>query len=240
MALGDAGDSWVSGLADPFKTRAQKYGDAVMKQAASEADAYAQGPSDAEVRDKAARAAQQGAAVAQAGASEAAQGLMGAGTGAVSAGRAQQLMAQSQQAAAETGAQANLGAREMLTKEYTDKRLQALATLQQEQQFQRQMAAGTFEDVMSGLSATGDAAMSIAMLATMSDRRLKENIESVGADEATGLNLYEFNYIGEPESRYRGVMAQEVEAYMPEAVVYNDDGFMAVKYGLLGLEMTEV
>jgi len=132
-------------------TRGREYGNAVMNQAAGEVDAYGKGPSEAEVRQKSAAAAQQGAAIAQAGASEAAQGLMGAGTGAVSAGRAQDLMAQSQQAAAETGAQANLGAREMLTKDYNDKRLQALATLQQESQFQRQMATQQFNAVMQGI-----------------------------------------------------------------------------------------
>jgi hypothetical protein len=214
-------------------TRGGEYGTAVMDQAAKEADAFAKGPSAAEVRQKSAAAAQQGAAVAQAGATEAAQGLMGAGTGAVSVGRANDLMAQSQLAGAETGAQANLGAREMLTKEYQDKRQSALSTLQQESQFQRQMAGQHFDSLMGG-------AAGVAMAFFLSDRRLKENIEQVGVDESTGLGLYDFNYIGIPESRYRGVMAQEVEVFMPEAVVYGDDGFMRVNYGLLGLEMQEV
>ena len=147
----------LTGNESIWKSRAKEYGDAVMGQAAGEADAYAKGPSDAKVREKSAAAAQQGAAIAQAGASEAAQGLMGAGTGAISAGRAQGLMAQSQQAGAEMGAQANLGAREMLTKEYSDKRLQALSTLQQEQQFQRQMAAQKFDAVMGAVGALGGA-----------------------------------------------------------------------------------
>lgn len=151
MAIATPSGDPTSGKYNPFKTRARKYSDAVMQDAAGEVTAYGRGPSDAEVSQRAAQAAQQGAAVAQAGASEAAQGLMGAGTGAISAGRAQDLMAQSQQAAAETGAQANLGAREMLTKEYNDKRLQALSTLQQESQFQRQMAAQHFQSVMAGL-----------------------------------------------------------------------------------------
>lgn len=161
MALADAGNSWVSSLADPFKSRASKYGDAVMEQAAGEVDAYSKGPSEAEVRQKSAAAAQQGAAIAQAGASEASQNLMGAGTGAVSPGRAQDLMAQSQLAAAETGAQANLGAREMLTKDYNDKRLQALATMQQEQQFQKQLAGQNFQAVMGGLSGIAMAAIGV-------------------------------------------------------------------------------
>ena len=154
MGIAGAGTGFgISSLADPFKSRASKYGDAVMGQAASEVDAYGKGPSEAEVGDRAAFDAQRGAAIAQAGAGEAAQGLMGAGTGAVSAGRAQDLMAQSQQAGAEVGAQASRSAREMLTKEYTDKRLQALATLQQETQFQREKGAQLFDAVMGGIGA---------------------------------------------------------------------------------------
>lgn len=72
-----------------------------------------------------------------------------------------------------------------------------------------------------------------------SDRRLKENIKLVGKDERTGLNLYEFSYIGDGK-RLRGVMADEVEAAYPDAVVYDDLGFASVNYGALGLEMVEV
>lgn len=72
-----------------------------------------------------------------------------------------------------------------------------------------------------------------------SDRRLKENIKLVGKDDRTGLNLYEFSYIGDGK-RLRGVMADEVEAVYPDAVVYDDLGFASVNYGALGLEMVEV
>lgn len=73
-----------------------------------------------------------------------------------------------------------------------------------------------------------------------SDRRLKENIELVGVDEATDLNLYEFNYKGDTSRRFRGVMADEVLITHPEAVCDTDLGFMAVKYDLLGIELEEV
>ena len=72
-----------------------------------------------------------------------------------------------------------------------------------------------------------------------SDRRLKENIELVGKDHRTGLNLYEFNYIDD-DTRWRGVMADEVESINPDAVAYDDLGFASVNYGALGLEMVEV
>lgn len=79
-----------------------------------------------------------------------------------------------------------------------------------------------------------------AYAAYKSDRRLKRNIERVGRDERTGLNLYEFEYINGDGTRYRGVMADEVESRFPDAVTYDDLGFASVDYGMLGIEMVEV
>lgn len=73
-----------------------------------------------------------------------------------------------------------------------------------------------------------------------SDPRLKQNIELVGRDERTGLNLYEFAYKDEPGQRWRGVMADEVLQVMPSAVHTNAEGFMSVDYGALGIEMTKI
>ena len=77
-----------------------------------------------------------------------------------------------------------------------------------------------------------------SMYTAFSDRKMKENIEQVGKDKRTGLNLYEFNYKGQPR-RWRGVMADEVETYMPEAVS-TIKGFKAVNYNMLGMKMEEV
>jgi len=76
-----------------------------------------------------------------------------------------------------------------------------------------------------------------------SDARLKENIEHVGVDERTKLNLYEFNYKWDDKVRFKGVMAGEVQKVYPEAVsdlggVFA--GYLGVDYDMLGLEMTEV
>jgi len=75
-----------------------------------------------------------------------------------------------------------------------------------------------------------------------SDRRIKENIVEVGVDQRTALTLYEFNYkkeVGDPNIRYRGVMADEVELSYPDAVgEYR--GFKTVHYAMLGIEMKEV
>lgn len=63
--------------------------------------------------------------------------------------------------------------------------------------------------------------------AILSDRRLKQNIVQIGEDPR-GFNWYEFEYInGSP--RMIGVMAQEVQEVIPEAVV-EIDGYLAVDY----------
>ena len=70
-----------------------------------------------------------------------------------------------------------------------------------------------------------------------SDERLKENIKKIGTLD-NGLNLYSYNYkdgYDLPEGRQIGVMAQEVEKVIPEAVVMETDGFRAVIYALLGV-----
>jgi hypothetical protein len=73
-----------------------------------------------------------------------------------------------------------------------------------------------------------------------SDRRLKQDIELVGRDERTMLPLYEYAYKSDPSRRFLGVMADDVEAYMPEAVHEGEDGYKFVNYAMLGIEMVEV
>lgn len=73
-----------------------------------------------------------------------------------------------------------------------------------------------------------------------SDRRLKKNIELVGRDERTQLPLYEFEYKNGSGKRFLGVMADDVEKYMPQAVYTMPDGYKAVNYHMLGIEMIEV
>lgn len=85
----------------------------------------------------------------------------------------------------------------------------------------------------------GAAAMSKAGMFA-SDRRLKQNIELVGRDERTMLPLYEFEYINGSGRRFLGVMAQDVAESHPDMVFTMPDGFMAVNYAGLGMEMGEV
>ena len=51
-----------------------------------------------------------------------------------------------------------------------------------------------------------------------------------------GLGFYRFSYNGSNKA-YVGVMAQEVQAVMPDAVVRGGDGYLRVYYERLGLRM---
>lgn len=98
----------------------------------------------------------------------------------------------------------------------------------------------SFGSILGGLGGLATGAAKLGLFKG-SDRRLKENITPVGKDDKTGLNLYEFSYISDPAHiRFRGVMADEVESIMPEAVIYGKNGFAAVDYAMLGIEMIEV
>ena len=69
----------------------------------------------------------------------------------------------------------------------------------------------------------------------VSDVRAKKDIAPVGK-LGSGLGLYRFRYIG-GDKIFVGVMAQEVEAIRPDAVIRGDDGFLRVNYARLGLRM---
>ena len=62
-----------------------------------------------------------------------------------------------------------------------------------------------------------------------SDRRLKRNIKPVG-ELRSGLTVYEFNYLDDPETLYTGLMADEVFEVMPHHVGA-DGGYLTVDYG---------
>jgi hypothetical protein len=62
-----------------------------------------------------------------------------------------------------------------------------------------------------------------------SDRRLKSNIVRIGTHRS-GFPLYSYEIFGKPDI---GVMADEVAAVRPDAVVMHKSGFMMVNYGAL-------
>lgn len=72
-----------------------------------------------------------------------------------------------------------------------------------------------------------------------SDPALKENVVRVG-DHPAGVGLYLFDYKDEfrdscGHGRQFGLMADEVEKIMPEAVSLGVNGFRQVNYGMMGI-----
>jgi hypothetical protein len=64
---------------------------------------------------------------------------------------------------------------------------------------------------------------------------LKRNVVRVGKLD-NRVVLYRFNYLDSSDV-YVGVIAQEVLALVPEAVIIGEDGFMRVNYERLGTRM---
>lgn len=86
-------------------------------------------------------------------------------------------------------------------------------------------------NVASTNAANGDAMKAAAMLAmAFSDRRLKRDIEKL-SDDPRGFGIYKFRYLWS-DDEYIGVMADEVEKVIPEAVT-TVNGYKAVYYGRL-------
>ena len=75
-----------------------------------------------------------------------------------------------------------------------------------------------------------------------SDRAFKTNWARVGT-HPLGIGLYLFDYKTEFQElaghgRRFGVMADEVETVMPEAVVTYPDGYKRVNYAMLGIDLS--
>lgn len=91
---------------------------------------------------------------------------------------------------------------------------------------------------VSVLTMGGGATLSDGINTTMmSDRRVKENIVRMGIN-SLGLGLYLYDYKPEYQNamgigKQFGVMADEVEAIMPEAVSIHADGYKMVDYRLV-------
>ena len=69
-----------------------------------------------------------------------------------------------------------------------------------------------------------------------SDIRLKENIDQVGVSPS-GHKIYEWSYKSAPNSRYRGVIAQEVMKIDPMAVTIHGDNMLGVFYDKIDVDM---
>lgn len=82
-------------------------------------------------------------------------------------------------------------------------------------------------DVSGNITASGD-------IVSTSDISLKENVQPIlnPIEKVKELNGYTFNRIGQ-QKRSVGLMAQEVEKVLPEAVMKNRDGIKSLAYGNL-------
>jgi hypothetical protein len=102
-------------------------------------------------------------------------------------------------------------------------------------------AQGQYDQSVYNAKAAAQAQMTSSLIgaggalggaAIASDRRLKKNIKRIGT-HVLGIGLYTWDYLwGEP---FSGVMADEVEQVMPEAIVMHPSGFKMVNYSMLGL-----
>lgn len=90
----------------------------------------------------------------------------------------------------------------------------------------RAAQAGNLQQGLFGLGGAG--MMGGAMM--MSDRRLKSNIVKIGR-HPVGVDLYEYDIFDRHE---QGVMADELEQVMPEAVITAPSGYQMVNYALIG------
>ena len=108
----------------------------------------------------------------------------------------------------------------------------ATAQGQYDQSVYNAQAAANAQMMSAGIGAAGALGGAGIGAAVKSDRRLKKNIKRIGT-HVLGIGLYTWDYLwGEP---FSGVMADEVEQVMPEAIVMHPSGFKMVNYEMLGL-----
>ena len=86
------------------------------------------------------------------------------------------------------------------------------------------MQGGLYSGVGSLIGSLGGAWL-------LSDERLKQGIKALGKLES-GIHVFEFSYIDEPESRYTGVIAQEVIDIKPY-LIGEYEGYLTVDYDRL-------
>lgn len=88
-----------------------------------------------------------------------------------------------------------------------------------------QASNSSSNSLLGGIAGLGSAAIT-----KWSDERMKEDIDTVG-ELPTGEGIYEYSYKADPtHARHVGVMAQEIERTMPEAVITDKDGMKKVDY----------
>jgi hypothetical protein len=101
---------------------------------------------------------------------------------------------------------------------------------------------GTVTALTQNGGASGSDGTGNSMTVRGSDTELKTNVARIGTHPA-GFGLYLFDYKPEFQhfgaGRQFGVMAQEVECIVPQAVSLGVDGYRRVDYAALGISHTK-
>lgn len=114
---------------------------------------------------------------------------------------------------------------------------------QQQANAQQSSALGSTLGSLAGAAAsmyTGGATAAALGALKGSDRQLKENVQYMG-ELPSGIKVYSFEYKSEfkddpncGHGTFIGVMADEIEQIIPEAVFILDNGYKGVNYALVG------
>jgi hypothetical protein len=72
-----------------------------------------------------------------------------------------------------------------------------------------------------------------------SDKRLKKDITYIGKSDK-GYNIYSFTYKTNPKRKFSGVMGDEIQKILPEAISIDENGYLKVKYSMLDVELAEI
>lgn len=126
----------------------------------------------------------------------------------------------------------------------SDKAIQAVACLQKQPYTSPllRVYGAVHQFTQGSMSAGNDGNGGTTANMAPSERALKENIVRVGT-HPMGIGLYLFDYKPKYKAmagygRRFGVMVDEVEAVMPEAVVLHSDGYKKVDYAMLGIDFS--
>jgi len=106
----------------------------------------------------------------------------------------------------------------------------------------RMLTAAAGISTTENVSGNGLCSQNLAMSCIASDRQLKENLVRIGT-HPLGIGLYLFDFREQHrermgQDRQFGVMADEVEKVLPQAVARHADGYKMVNYGMLGIQRT--
>ena len=75
----------------------------------------------------------------------------------------------------------------------------------------------------------------------LSDIRLKDNVTLLEQETSSSPNIYSFNYKWDKDTKWRGVIAQElINTNYSDAVSISPEGYYMVDYARLGFPMTQI